>query len=557
MKEYTKLLLLTLLLAGITVQAQTQNSPPKLVVGIMVDQMRYDYLFRYYDQYGKNGFKKLINKGFLAKNAHYNYTPTYTGPGHASVYTGTTPANHGIIGNRWYTREKNRTINCVEDSSVKTVGSNTHRGANSPVNLLATTVGDQLRMASNWRAKMVSVSIKNRGAILPGGKTANAAYWYDYSTGQFITSTYYMKKLPSWVENFNKQKLSDKFLTQTWNPLKPISQYRESSADNTPYEQIFRGKKTPTFPYNFAKLSKVYAKQEAQYHLVVASPFGNTLVQKMAIEAINNEKLGQGKETDMLAISFSSTDIAGHAFGPQSIEVEDMYLRLDREIAELIAHLDKKVGQDNYVLFLTADHAVLGVPQYLLDHRIAGGYAPLRIYFSKLKEHLTKKYGKGKWVLHAGDQVFLNRKLIKERNIGLEKVQREAAHFLLQFEGIYKTYTATDLHRNNYTHGIVSKLQKGYNQKRSGDVFFVLKPAWLPAWSSTGRINKRTKQGTSHGSGYNYDTHVPIIFYGAGIDHGSSVRRIHITDIAPTLAMMLHLQLPNAATGQPIEELFD
>lgn len=554
MKVFKKLSLLAFLLASITTtQVKAQNTRPKLVVGIMVDQMRYDYLFRYYDQYGKNGFKKLMNKGFLAKNAHYNYTPTYTGPGHASVYTGTTPANHGIIGNNWYVRAKDRTINCVEDSTVKTIGSNTRRGANSPINLLATTFGDQLRMASNWRSKVISVSIKNRGAILPGGQTANAAYWYDYSTGDFITSSYYMNKLPQWVSKFNQQKLSDKFLTQTWNTLKPIKQYQESAADNTPYEQVLRGKKTATFPYDLAKLKKTYSKKKAQYRLVMVSPFGNSLVQKMAIEAINNEKLGQGKETDLLTISFSSTDVAGHAFGPHSIEIQDMYLRLDREIAELIAHLDKKVGAGNYVMFLTADHAVVNVPQYLQDNRIKGGYAPLRIYFSKLREYMTKKYGAGKWILHGGDQVFLNRKLIKKRNINLEKVQRDVARFLLQFEGIYKTYTATDLHRNNYTHGIVRKLQKGYNQKRSGDVFFVLNPAWLPV----GRINKRAKQGTSHGSGYNYDTHVPIMFYGAGVKKGTSVRRISITDIAPTLSMMLHLQLPNAATGQPIQELFD
>lgn len=553
MKINLKLLLLVVLFAGLHVRTQAQNKTPKLVVGIMVDQMRYDYLFRYYNQFGNDGFKKLMSKGFLAKNAHYNYTPTYTGPGHASVYTGTTPANHGIIGNSWYFRSKDRTVNCVEDSTVKTIGSKSQQGANSPNNLLATTIGDQLRMASNWRSKVVSVSLKNRGAILPGGQTANAAYWYDYAEGKFITSSYYMKSLPKWVDKFNSQKLSDKFLTQTWNTLKPISQYRESTSDNTPYEQVLRGKKAPVFPYNFAELSKEYKKKKAQYRLIMASPFGNTLVQKMAIEALNNEKLGQGKETDMLAVSFSSTDIAGHAFGPHSIEIEDIYLRLDREIAGLIAQLDKKVGAGNYVMFLTADHAVVNVPQYLQDNRIAAGYAPLRIYFSKLREYLTKKYGVGKWILNASDQVFLNRKLLKERNISLEKVQRDVARFLLQFDGIYKTYTATDMHRSNYTHGIAGTLQKGYNQKRSGDVFFVLNPAWLPV----GRINDRTKKGTSHGSAYNYDTHVPVIFYGAGIKQGTSVRRMNITDIAPTLAMILNLQLPNAATGVPIKELFD
>lgn len=553
MKTYIKLLLSVVLFTGLKVQTQAQNKTPKLVVGIMVDQMRYDYLFRYYHQFGNNGFRKLLSKGFLAKNAHYNYVPTATGPGHASVYTGTTPANHGVIGNSWYVREKQRAINCVEDSTVKTVGSDSRQGANSPTNLLATTIGDQLRLASNWRSKVISISIKNRGAILPCGRAGNAAYWYDHKNGHFITSTYYIDQLPGWVTKFNQKKYSDKYLTQKWKPLKPINQYRESASDDTPYEVILRGKKKPTFPYDYSKLSKVYAKRGAQYRLISSSPYGNTLVKQMGIEAINNEKLGQGEETDMLALSFSSTDIAGHAYGPHSIEMEDIYLRLDREIAELISHLDKRVGTGNYVMFLTADHAVVNVPKYLQDNKIPGNYAPLGIYFSKLREYMAKKYGSGKWILSANYQMFLNRKLIAKRNMNLEKVQRDVARFLLQFEGIYKTYTATDLHRNNYSQGLAAILQKGYNQKRSGDVFLILNPSWLPV----GRITPRTVRGTSHGSPYNYDTHVPIIFYGSNVKKGTTVRRINITDIAPTLAMMLHLQLPSATTGQPIQELFD
>ena len=551
MKSYLKLSLIVFLLAGI--KAQAQNKAPKLVVGVMVDQMRYDYLFRYYNQYGNDGFKKLLSQGFLAKNAHYNYVPTATGPGHASVYTGTTPANHGIIGNSWYVRAKKRSINCVEDSTVRTVGSTSLEGSNSPHQLLATTIGDQLRLASNWRSKVVSVSIKNRGAILPAGRAGNVAYWYEYKTGNFITSNYYVDKLPSWVKKFNDQKLSDKFLAQDWKPLKPLNQYRESASDDTPYERVLTGKKKPTFPYEFSKLSKIYAKRGRQYRLISGSPYGNTLVRSMGMEAIDNEKLGQGQETDMLALSFSSTDIAGHAYGPHSIEIEDIYLRLDLEIAQLIKHLDKKVGKGNYVMFLTADHAVLNVPQYLKDNKIPGNYAPLWAYFSKLKEYMTKKYGAGKWILSPGYQTFLNRKLIAERNMNLEKIQADVARFMLQFDGIYKTYTAADLHRSNYTQGIAAIMQKGYNQKRSGDVFIALNPSWLPV----GRITKRSIRGTSHGSPYTYDTHVPVIFYGANVKKGITVRKVNITDIAPTLAMMLNLQLPSAATGQPIQELFD
>ncbi|WKN33076.1 alkaline phosphatase family protein [Porifericola rhodea] len=517
---------------------------PKLVVGIVVDQMRQEYLLRFYDQFGEGGFKRLMNRGFMARNGHYNYIPTYTGPGHASVYTGTTPATHGVIANDWYSRELKRTVYCAEDTSVSAVGGSEKAGKISPKNMLSTTITDQLKMSTQGRSKVIGISIKDRGSALPAGHMADAAYWYDGSTGEMMTSTYYMETLPEWVQDFNRQQLPKEYLSQKWNTLLPIEEYTASTSDDNPYEVVFNGKDTPTFPYDLKKANK----GSGNYSLLSTTPFGNSLVVDFAKATLKAESLGQGENTDFLAVSFSSTDYIGHAFGAQSIELQDTYIRLDRELEDFFNTLDEQVGEGNYLVFLTADHAVVDVPKLLVDARMPGGYLNASKISNIINQDLVQKYGEGQWIEHTSSQIVLNHELIAEKKIMLEEVQDYVATRLMNFKGIKETYTASTMRKYEYTRGQRKLLQMGYNFQRSGDVLFTIEPGFL---------NSSRMQGTSHGTGYNYDTHVPILFYGWGVKAGKSVAYHTITDIAPTLSMILNIALPDGADGQPIQELFE
>jgi len=517
---------------------------PKLVVGIVVDQMRQEYLLRFYDQFGEGGFKRLMNQGFMARNGHYNYIPTYTGPGHASVYTGTTPATHGVIANDWYSRELKRTVYCAEDTSVSAVGGSEKAGKISPKNMLSTTITDQLKMSTQGRSKVIGISIKDRGSALPAGHMADAAYWYDGSTGEMMTSTYYMETLPEWVQDFNRQQLPKEYLSQKWNTLLPIEEYTASTSDDNPYEVVFNGKDTPTFPYDLKKANK----GSGNYSLLSTTPFGNSLIVDFAKATLKAESLGQGENTDFLAVSFSSTDYIGHAFGAQSIELQDTYIRLDRELEDFFNTLDEQVGEGNYLVFLTADHAVVDVPKLLVDARMPGGYLNASKISNIINQDLVQKYGEGQWIEHTSSQIVLNHELIAEKKIMLEEVQDYVATRLMNFKGIKETYTAATMRKYEYTRGQRKLLQMGYNFQRSGDVLFTIEPGFL---------NSSRMQGTSHGTGYNYDTHVPILFYGWGVKAGESVAYHTITDIAPTLSMILNIALPDGADGQPIQELFE
>src|SRR5690554_4048145 len=323
-------------------QAQSEKAAhetPKLVVGIMVDQMRSDYIHKYWDKFGEDGFKRLVNEGFSFTNNHFDYMPTSTGPGHASVYTGTTPSVHGVMGNGWYVRETGKNINVIEVSGYSGVGTEPGKESDkSPGNVLSTTVGDELRLHTNFRSKVIGVSRKDRGAILPAGHTGEA-YWYEGSTGNFISSSYYLEELPAWVQAFNSRNLAQEYLKEPWETLLPIEQYVESMADDNPYENLFKGAEAPVFPYNLPELAKTEG-----LGILASTPFHNDLLLDMAIAAIEGENLGSRETSDMLSISFSATDGIGHQFGPSSIEVQDTYLRLDQTLAKLLDYLDEHFG---------------------------------------------------------------------------------------------------------------------------------------------------------------------------------------------------------------------
>jgi predicted AlkP superfamily pyrophosphatase or phosphodiesterase len=386
--------------------AQQNNSPskPKLVVGIVVDQMRQEYFYKYQDRYSEGGFKRLLNDGFVMKNAHYNYIPTYTGPGHASVYTGATPATHGIIANDWYVRSLGKSMYCAGDSTVTAVGGSANSGKISPRNMFSTTISDELRFSTNKRSKVVGIAIKDRGAALPAGHLGDA-YWYDSNTGNFMTSTYYHQELPKWVIDFNNKKLADKYLSQTWETLFPVASYIQSIADNNAFEGPFFGKDNTAFPYNLAELKE----DNGGYGLLGTTPFGNSLTWDMAYAAIEGEQLGKRNETDLLAISFSSPDYIGHRFGPTSVEVEDNYLRLDREMEQFLNFLDKEYGKNEYLIFLTADHAVADIVDYMKSENVPAGNFNTRFILTQLRGFTNEKFGEGNWISNfSNEQVFFN-----------------------------------------------------------------------------------------------------------------------------------------------------
>ena len=534
----------------LAVQAQEGAKKPRLVVGIVVDQMRREYLDRFYDRFGDGGFRRMMQEGFDVRNGHYNYFPTVTGPGHASVYTGTTPAVHGIISNSWYDRKAKKSVNCVEDSAWKPVGNPEGNGDVSPSRMLSTTITDELRLATQKRAKVIGVSFKDRGAVLPAGHLGNGAYWYDSKTGTFITSTYYMSTLPAWVQNFNKLGLADKYLNQEWKPLYPIEQYSASGKDDSPYETLFNGKTTSTFPYDL----KALRKENGDFGLLVNTPFGNDVLTEFAKAALAGEKLGQGSETDFLAVSYSSTDALGHRLGPNAVEIEDMYLRLDRNIADLLTFLDSHVGKGNYVVFLTADHGVSNVAQELTDNRIPSGYFRTSQMREGLKKYLAQYFPDKDLIEHVTDsQIFFNNDLFDSnpRNSGIDFLiaSELISRYLMTLDGVANVYTESVLRNARFDEaGIKGMVVRGHHPRRGGDMVFVLEPGWY-AWGG--------KVGTTHGSPHTYDTHVPILFYGAGIRKGETVRYHTVTDIAPTVAMILRVKPPSGCTGQPIAELFE
>jgi predicted AlkP superfamily pyrophosphatase or phosphodiesterase len=521
-------------------QNSAENSRPKLVVGIVVDQMRYDYLTRFYNKYGEGGFKRMMNEGYNCKNNHFNYIPTYTGPGHTSIYTGTTPKYHGIIGNDWYDKDLKRNVYCAQDDSVQPVGTASDAGKMSPQRMKSTTFADENRLFTQMRGKTIGISIKDRGAILPAGHTANAAYWFQgKDEGNWISSTFYINDLPKWVKDFNASKSTNSYL-KVWNTLYDINTYTESGSDLNNFEGGFKGKETATFPYDLDALKE----ENGGFDILKSTPFGNSLTTDFAMAAIDGEQLGADNITDVLTVSFSSTDYVGHNFGVNSKEVEDTYIRLDIDLERFFNSLDAKIGKGNYTVFLTADHGAIDVPAYLESVKIPSGYLNNSETKKRFNEFMTKTFAATDLVENvSNDQIFLNREKIQLLELELDDVQEAIVNELISYENVDKVYSAITMSTVEFNSGIEELLQKGFNQKRSGDILIISNPNYI----SYG------KTGSTHGSGFNYDTHVPLLFFGKGITHGKTFQKTEITDIAPTMSALLGISFPNAAIGQPLE----
>ncbi|MHC5201013.1 alkaline phosphatase PafA [Myroides sp. LJL119] len=525
--------------------ASNNNLPkPKLVVGVVVDQMRWDYLYRYYDRYGDEGFKRLLNEGFTSENCNINYVPTFTAIGHSSIYTGSVPAIHGIAGNDFIIQATGQSMYCTQDDSVHAVGAQGKVGQQSPKNLLVSTVTDQLKLATNFQSKVIGIAIKDRGGILPAGHFADAAYWFDGGSGNWITSTFYMNDLPKWVKSFNKQGNPDKYYKQGWNTLYDIDTYVLSNPDDNYYEGKFKGEDKPVFPRNLTKL-----KKENGYDLIKATPFGNSLTLDFAMAAIEAEDLGNNPKgvTDFLAVSLSSTDYIGHQFGIESIEVEDTYLRLDKDLAEFMKYLDQKVGKGNYTLFLSADHGAAHNPRFYSDKKGNSGYFDTKSVRSLLNDKLAKEFNQENLVISLSNyQVHLNNPVIVENNLDQEQIKDIIVKELKKVEGIAFVTDMDKAASASIPLPIRERIVNGYNIKRSGSIQFILEPQWY-----SGRQNGT---GTTHGTWGSYDAHIPAVFMGWGVKQGNTIRPTSMTDIAPTIAEILKIEVPNGNIGTPIFE---
>ena len=530
---------LLVLLSSISLQAQGIQRP-KLVLGLVVDQMRWDYLYRYYERYAVNGgFKRLLRQGFTCENTMIPYTPTVTGCGHSCIYTGSVPAISGITGNLWWDNEQKREVYCTEDKTVKTVGSNSSLGQMSPRNLLVTTVCDELKLTMNFRSKVIGIALKDRGGVLPAGHSADAAYWYDNTTGDWITSTYYMNDLPKWIKDFNAQKLVDKYYKQGWNTLYPINTYIQSTEDNKAYEGKPFGVAAKSFPYDTKDF------EGKNYVAVTTMPQGNTLTAELAKAAIIGEQLGVDNITDFLAVSFSSPDLIGHSFGPNSIEEEDCYLRLDKDLGDLLDFLDTKVGKNQYLVFLSADHGVVHVPTFLKEHNIPAGNVDMFGLTKIMNASLKEKFGKDNFIVSNDNyQFYLNHFSIDSAHLKIEEIKSWIIDYLSSEPGIGRVFAIDKLMQTTLNSTQKNMLANGYYPRRSGDIQVILQPQFIEGSLTT-----------THGVWNPYDAHIPLVWYGWGIKNGKTNRETYMTDIAPTVAALLHIQMPSGCVGHVIEEV--
>lgn len=533
-----------LLLLNFTLYSYAQIERPKLIVGIVVDQMRMEYLYRFGPYFSKNGFNRLIDKGYLYTNMHYNYVPTHTAPGHASIYTGTTPVNHGILGNSWYIRNSKTKIYCTEDSTVTPQGNpeKPEEGLMSPKNLQSTTITDELRLATNFRGKVFGISMKDRGAILPAGHFANRAYWLS-NNGNFISSSFYGKDFPQWVNSFNNEKKYMKYINEGWKLLKDQTFYQESLPDENPYEILSINKDNKAiFPYN---LKSAYEKDGAK--VLKSTPFTNNMIVDFAKELIQKENLGQDNDTDFLTLSFSATDVISHQTSPRSMETEDTYLRLDLLIADILSYLDTKVGKENYLLFLTADHSGAENPLYLHDKGYEVFSLKRKEIEQKLKDFSVKTYGNDFISTYYNQNVHFDEEAIKKNGINKEDVFETFADYIETFPGVKRTYTEKQILNASATDEHGSMIFRGYDKTQNGQIYVLLDPAYM----------EYMIQGTSHGSSYTYDTHVPAIFYGWKIPHGINHNKKYITEIAPTISQKISITFPNSTSAQILSEILE
>ncbi|HXB96084.1 MAG TPA: alkaline phosphatase PafA [Puia sp.] len=514
---------------------------PKLVVGIVIDQMRWDYLYRYADRYGEGGFKRLLKQGYSCDNTLIDYLPSFTAVGHTCIFTGSVPAFSGITGNDWVEQTTGQRRYCTDDSTVLAVGADSpgsKEGKMSPRNLLVSTITDELMLSDNFRSKVVGVSLKDRAAILPAGHTGTAAFWLADSSGHFITSNYYMTRLPAWADSFNKKEPVRAYVRNKWTTLYPGNTYGHSDTDDQPYEGKFKGDSTTAFPHNLDSSYKM-GKQSFRY-----TPFGNTLTLDFARAAVEGYQMGQGEMTDFLTVNCASTDYVGHMFGINSIETEDTYLRLDRDLASFFDYLDDRLGKDQYLVFLTADHGAAHAIWFSQNHDIPADFWNPQPLVDSLNGLLGRQFGTPHLVDTISNyQVTFSMRTIRDKKLDFHAIKKMAVDWLSQQPGINYAIDMATAGESPIAEPVRHMIMNGYYLPRSGAIQLIPNAGWFESHGKT---------GTSHGTWNPYDTHIPLIFMGWGVHPGHTNESVYMTDIAPTVAAFLHIQMPNGCVGKPI-----
>lgn len=520
---------------------------PKLIIGIVVEQLKFDQLEKFRDRLGENGIKRLINEGTYFRNASFEYMLTQSAPGHATIATGAEPSFHGITSDNWYVPLRSELINATKDVNVNPVGGSYESGLHSPLNLQASAFSDELSMASKKRARVFGVGMSEVASILMAGHSADAAYWFDNTTGTWMTSSYYISQLPGWVNDYNAMSYPETYLNGVWNLFSPPSNYSDCLTDSNKYETGFNG--INYFPYDLKKIrTKWGSGSRKDFSLIRETPFANTLTTNFALKLIENEQLGQDDNTDYLSICYSATDNIGHRFGPSSVEMGDAILRLDDEIKHLLDYVNEKIGKRNVLIYFTSAHGICEIPEVLATNRIPAGYFLQNQALQLLRTYLNAVYGEGNWVKgYSERQIFLNRTLIEDARLSLDDVQKKVARFLVQFSGVSAAYPYAAFEANDYGSGNLKRIINNFNPQRSGDVIITLNPGW---------VEKEGDYITDHNSPYEYDSHVPLIWYGWTVNRSSVSRKVNMTDIAATLSSLCKIPYPNACSGEPMFELF-
>ena len=527
--------------------AFAQKNVP-IIVGIVIQQMRYDAIKRYASTMTEGGFMRILNQGAYCTNAYYDYMLTEPAPAYATIYTGANPSNHGIVSNTWYDRLTRKTMWAVRDNKYISVGCDNDAGKASPLMLQGTTLGDELRLSNFKQSKVISISWNDYGAVLSGGRLANGAYWFDEKTGKMISSSYYIGELPNWVQEFNNRDLPTNYMDRGWFTLKSASEYRASLPDNSLYENGIEGRSV--FPYNLASMMR---DKDTPLKVLKFTPWADDLINEFAIAAIDNEELGRDEFTDLLLINFAAPGHISDVFGIRSMELQDAYIRLDHTIAAILTNLDQRFGKGNYVVFFTGDRGASDSPMFMADMGMPGKQINLQTTMILLEAYLRALYGDEKWVeKYTNHQVYLNHLAIERYKLPLQQVQDMASQFLIQVEGIDHAMPSSILTTSHPSSGIWQQAANSFCRTRSGDIIINLSPGWQDISGQSTAFSC-----SAQNSAYNHDTHVPLAFYGRGIKMRTINRRVSITDITPTLATLLRILCPDYSSGSAIQEIVD
>ncbi len=522
---------------------KTLSSPPGLVVGLIIDQLRPDQIYKYWDKYSENGFKKLLTNGAEVKQASYNYYNTSLSTGNTSIITGALPSDHGIISSEWFELFNDKLVFCTDDPSVKAVGGSFENGPFSPRKVQVSGFGDELKISNRGYSKVFGIGLDHTSSILSSGQSADAAYWLDFNSGNWMTSSYYQEKLPAWLKSLNDKKMGDIYLGRTWEPLLKIEESlgNRSTAKRSSQEMF----KSKSFPYDINKLSNS-GKDNRNYTWLKYTPFGNAITMDLSLMLIMEEKLGTDKYPDYLAVNFNSMGAVAEIFGQESSEMEDLMIRFDIQLAHFIESLENLLGKKNVLIYLTASRGMSKDMEYKKELGLQQGLFKRGQVLSLLKSYLNVKFGEGQWIRgFYGNQIYLNRVYIEDSKQSLDEMRNQVAEFLVQFSGVSHVISASFLNAGSSMRGLAALVQNGYSQKRSGDVFVVLKPGW--------QMDSDNRNGT----GYSFDRNVPLIWYGWRINPSVIYRKVDIVDIAPTISILLNISFPDASSGDPIMELFD